>query len=208
MTRNAIAIADEIEARGAPLQFHIALSQNSREIPGPFIHYLRCAVVAVVILVTMTAACKRESSARMHEEVRVGDLIYRIERKTLENPPPRTDPLKPSRSDDTFVVISYELVNAGDVSVIVGIPPFELRTADGRRFRPDLVGTLYYQSKRASETQSLASMAESLNSQLHPGLRGNYNAVFYVPRTVAKQKLYLTISSGWLTVEESTVTLE
>lgn len=208
MTPSEITIAGEIGARRDPLRSQIALSQNPRRKLGPFLHYLRRVVVAVVIMVTMIAACKRETSVRMHEEVRVGDLIYRIERKTIENPPPRIDPLRPSCSDYTYVVISYELVNAGDVSVIVGIPAFELCTADGRRFRPDFVGTLYYQSKRASEAQSLASIADSLNSQLHPGLRGNYSAVFYIPRYLTMQKLSLTIRSGWLILEESTLTLD
>ena len=164
-------------------------------------------VLVLVIAAAIVSACQRSAAVRMHESFSLGDFNYSIESAKLESQPARSIALRPPRPDWVYLIVSYRLTNNGDVSIDVGLPPFELRTEDGRRFQPDLLVSLLHPVERAEQSGSLGAMAEVLNTQLHPGLSGTYEVAFSLPKDAATVRLYLTASRGWLSSGQTIVSL-
>jgi hypothetical protein len=143
----------------------------------------------------------------MHESFSLGDLSYSIESTKLESQPPQISALRPSRPERVYLIVSYRLTNEGRTSIEVGLPPFELRTADGRRFQPDPIASLLHPAERAEQSGSLGAMADVLNTELHPGLSGAYEVAFRLPTDASRQRLYLIARRRWLGLGEITVSL-
>lgn len=175
---------------------------ESKRIPPSLLRAL-----ALVIAAAIASACQRSTTVRMHEPFSLGDFSYSIESAKLESQPPRSVALRPPRPDRVYLIVSYRLTNNGNVSIDVGLPPFELRTEDGHRFHPDLFVSLLHPAERAEQSESLGAMAEALNTQLHPGLSGTYEVAFSLPKEASTQQLYLAASRGWLGSGQTIVSL-
>lgn len=150
--------------------------------------------LALVTALAIAPGCQRSVSARMHQPFSLGDLSYSIESAKLESEPTR---IGVRRHDRIYLIVAYGLTNNGNTTIDVGLPPFELRTGDGRHFRPDLLVSMLYPAERAERSGSLGAMADALNTQLHPGLSGRYETAFAVEKDVTTQPLYLVASRRW-----------
>lgn len=162
---------------------------------------------AVALLLIAASACQRGVSVSMHEPFNLGPLRCSIESAKMESRPPSISAPPAPHHDRVYLILTYRLTNSGKTSVDVGLPPFELHTADGRRFSPDLMVSLLHPAERAEASGSLAAMADVLNSELHPGVSGTYDVAFSLPADASRQHLHLIVRHGWLGLSETIVSL-
>ena len=165
--------------------------------------------IAILTALTIAQACERSAPIKMHEPFTVGSLGYSIESTAFRTDPPyRSAMLRPPPPDRVYLVVSHKISNHGDTTVDIGLPPFEVRTEDGQRFRANALLSMLYPMERSERSGSLQAMADVINTELNRGLSGTYEVAFALTTEVFRQPLSLIAKGPWLGFPETTVALK
>ena len=138
----------------------------------------------------LTTACRRQAPVHIGEKFTLGDLTYIVKstRSQYRFTVPSLGEGVDAGHDATFFLVEMEIANNGKLSTRIIPTDFELETADGKKYSPDIQGTSIYP---LFERHGFTEFHDS--SLLQPRIPIPYAIVFRVPTNVVRNRLVLIV---------------